>query len=54
LIRLRCDLPGDFSPEELLVKRADGDRLRELFSRWGFRTLLKEVEASLTQQGVLL
>lgn len=54
LIRLRSDLSGDFSPEELVVKRADADRLCELFSRWGFKTLLKEVEGSLTQQGVLL
>jgi len=54
LIRLRDDLPGDFSPDELVLKRADDGRLRELFSRWGFKTLLKEVEAASTKQGVLL
>ncbi len=54
LIRLRDDLPGDFSPDELVLKRADQGRLHDLFSRWGFKTLLKELEAAPAQQGILL
>lgn len=54
LIRLKDDLPGDFSPNNLVLKPADYARLQELFSRWGFRTMLKEVEAITIQQGVLL
>ena len=40
LVRLRDDLPGDFSPAALAEKPADIGRLRELYRRWGFRTLL--------------
>jgi len=54
LIRLRDDLPGDFSADELEMKRVDEERLRELFSRWGFRTFLKELEAAAPPQAALL
>jgi DNA polymerase-1 len=40
LVRLRDDLPGAFSPAELAEKPADARRLRELYKRWGFKTLL--------------
>lgn len=39
LIRLRDDLPGVFSPEELAVRPADAARLRLLFEGWGFKSL---------------
>jgi DNA polymerase-1 len=40
LVRLRDDLPGAFLPAELVEKPADAGRLRELYRRWGFKTLL--------------
>lgn len=54
LIRLREDLPGDFSPDDFVMQRADYGRLHDLFSRWGFKTMLKELEAATARQGVLL
>jgi DNA polymerase-1 len=46
LIRLQVDLPCAFSPDELAVKPADADRLRELFEQWGFRSMLAELPAA--------
>jgi DNA polymerase-1 len=40
LVRLRDDLPAAFSPVELVERPADTGRLRELYRRWGFKTLL--------------
>jgi DNA polymerase-1 len=40
LVRLRDDLPCEFSPAALAGRPADAARLRELYRRWGFRTLL--------------
>jgi DNA polymerase-1 len=45
LVRLRDDLPCDFSPSELAGKPADAGRLRELFARWGFKGMLAALEA---------
>jgi DNA polymerase-1 len=45
LVRLKADLPCDFSLEELREKPADADRLAALYRRWGFRSLLAELEA---------
>ncbi len=45
LVRLRDDLPCDFSPAELAEKPADAGRLRELFARWGFKGMLAALEA---------
>ena len=44
LVRLREDLPGEFSPDELAEKPADAGRLRELYRRWGFKSLLAALE----------
>jgi DNA polymerase-1 len=44
LVRLRDDLPCEFSPDELAEKPADAGRLRELYRRWGFETLLAALE----------
>ena len=52
LVRLKDDLPCEFSAEALAIKPADAGRLGELFGRWGFRTMLAELEAS--RQAVLL
>jgi DNA polymerase-1 len=40
LVRLRDDLPCEFSPAELAEKPADAGRLRGLYQRWGFKGLL--------------
>jgi DNA polymerase-1 len=45
LVRLRDDLPCDFSAAELAEKPADAGRLRELFARWGFKGMLAALEA---------
>jgi DNA polymerase-1 len=44
LVRLRDDLPCEFSPDELAGKPADAGRLRELYRQWGFETLLAALE----------
>ena len=45
LVRLRDDLPCDFSPADLAEKPADTGRLRELFAGWGFKGMLAALEA---------
>jgi len=54
LIRMHADLPCDFNLEQLAVKAPDGDRLRPLYQKWGFKTLLAQLEASHVTQGDLL
>ncbi|MGA2683913.1 MAG: 5'-3' exonuclease H3TH domain-containing protein [Verrucomicrobiota bacterium] len=44
LVRLREDLSCEFSPDELVEKPADAGRLRELYRRWGFKSLLAALE----------
>ena len=44
LVRLREDLPCEFSPEALTGKPADAGRLRELYQRWGFKGMLAALE----------
>jgi DNA polymerase-1 len=46
LVRLRDDLPCDFSPAELAEKPADAGRLRELFARWGFNGMLAALDGA--------
>lgn len=54
LVRLH-DVDCDFSAEAMAVKTPDTARLRELYSRWGFKTLLAAVEemASRERQAAL-
>jgi DNA polymerase-1 len=55
LVRLREDLPCEFSLDELAEKPADAGRLRELYRRWGFKTLLAALEESAREcQAVLI
>jgi DNA polymerase-1 len=56
LVRLRDDLPCDFSAAELAAKPADAGRLRELFARWGFKGMLAalEGESSRERQAALI
>lgn len=46
LVRLH-DVACDFSAEAMAVKAPDTARLRGLYSRWGFKTLLAAVEESI-------
>lgn len=54
LICLNEDMPCDFSPQILAVKNGNYERLKELFSGWGFRTLLQELEKTQTAPAELL
>jgi DNA polymerase-1 len=45
LVRLH-EVACDFPPEEMAVKQPEAVRLGKLYSRWGFRTLLAELEKS--------
>ena len=55
LVRLRDDLPCEFLPDELAEKQADACQLRELYRRWGFKTLLATLEESACEyQAVLI
>jgi DNA polymerase-1 len=55
LVRLRDDLPCDFSLAELAQSPADAGRLRELFARWGFKGMLSALEgAAGGRQAVLI
>lgn len=54
LIRLRDDLPGLTPLDQLLVKEGDTVQLQELFSGWGFRSLLAQVSLPQPTQGELL
>ena len=46
LVRLQDDLPCDVPSAELAGKPADNGRLRELFTQWGFRGMLAELEGA--------
>jgi len=44
LVRLKCDAPNEISLEELVCKPGDDAALRQLYARWGFKTLLRELD----------
>jgi len=52
LVRLPDELPYGLELDELTERLADTDVLCDLFRRWGFRSMLAELEAS--RQEVLL
>ena len=54
LIRLRDALPLDWPLADLAVAVEDYEASRVLFTRWGFRTFLRELEARHPAQGELL
>jgi DNA polymerase-1 len=54
MVRLRDDLPCEFSPENLAVKPADAGRLRELYGRWGFKGLLAELSGTVQESQAVL
>jgi DNA polymerase-1 len=51
LVRLNEDVPCELSIDEMLVKQGDDQVLGQLYSRWGFRTLLHELEQSKLKDG---
>jgi DNA polymerase I len=54
LIRLKTDMcPAVFSLEELAVKEVDAEELRRLYSRWGFKKMLANLEETLLKTGDL-
>jgi DNA polymerase I len=44
LVRLNCEVPCEVSVEELVCKPGDVAALRELYARWGFKSLLRELD----------
>ena len=54
LVRLRDDLPCEFSPGALAGKPADAGRLRELYQRWGFKGMLAALEESSRERQTIL
>ena len=54
LIRLHTDLPCELDLESLSVRSGDPDRLRPLYERWGFKTLLAQLDARHASQKDLL
>jgi len=54
LVRLRDDLPCEFSPDELVEKPADAVRLRELYQGWGFKGMLAALEGSEPERQAVL
>ena len=54
LVRLKDDLPCEFSPATFASRPGAAERLRELFARWGFRGMLAELEKARMSQAELL
>ena len=54
LVRLKDDLPFAFELEALVEQASQPGVLRELYARWGFRSLLAELETAQSHQAVLL
>jgi len=52
LVRLREDLPLPTAPPNFLLRKADYDRLRVLYARWGFQSLQRDLDIS-RQQNLL-
>jgi DNA polymerase-1 len=44
LVRLYSEEPCEFALEELAARPGDDEALRGLFSKWGFKTMLRELE----------
>jgi DNA polymerase-1 len=53
LIRLKAELPCEVSWSDLAVRPPETDQLRPLLERWGFRSLLRDLEAPSPSQAEL-
>jgi DNA polymerase I len=51
LVRLNCEAPYEVSLEELACKPSDAAALRQLYARWGFKSLLRELDQSCLPAG---
>ena len=49
LVRLNCDVPCGVGLEATALKAEDEEALRRLFSGWGFKTMLHELEEAATR-----
>jgi DNA polymerase I len=54
MVQLKDDLECDFCPDELVQGPVDAVCMGELFRRWGFRSMLAELESSHSPQQALL
>jgi DNA polymerase-1 len=54
MVRLKDDLPGQVALEDLAPGAPNRDELAELYSGWGFRSLLREIRGQDIRQPVLL
>src|SRR5690606_37363827 len=48
LVTIRTDVPLELLPTDLILRERDVDRLRELYTRYGFNSALKELESAAT------
>jgi DNA polymerase-1 len=53
MIRLNDQVEGEFRLTETRVRTPAKDRLRELYARWGFHSLLRELEPAQSRQAEL-
>jgi DNA polymerase-1 len=53
LVRLKCEVPYELSLEQLACKPADAPALCQLFARWGFNSLLRQLEQTAVRAGDL-
>jgi DNA polymerase I len=51
LVRLNCEAPCEISLEELVCKPSDAVALRSLYIRWGFKSLLRELDQTSLHAG---
>ena len=54
LIRLKDDLAFECQPAQLTEQTADIEKLRECFSRWGFKSMLAAIESIRPAQEMLI
>ncbi|MCL5097767.1 MAG: hypothetical protein M1608_09645 [Candidatus Omnitrophica bacterium] len=53
LVRLRDELPGEFSLDDLVVKPPETSLLRKRYEEWGFKSLLRELNPDALRQADL-
>jgi DNA polymerase I len=51
LVELKSEVPCEVSMEELACKPCDAAALRQLYARWGFKSLLRELDPALLPDG---
>ena len=46
MVRLRADVPGEFSPDDYRIKPSQTEQLRNLYRNWGFKGMLAALEGA--------